>query len=194
MMTTTDLATLAEKLFSYDVIQNAWEHERRGFEINARHVLTHLAKDLVGKQFTSSYEAQTAIAPDCMQYALRLCRWAHIAPRLMFDADCNDASLETEHFVAFAKATGVLAENLHDLDHKTTNNGAILQRTDMVKKTASLLMRCAQLQSKQYGFDLIQAFDQRLACLRERYGIPHPALANEAERHSSVHAYAAACT
>jgi hypothetical protein len=75
MITASELESCAEKLRVYDVVQGGWEQEPNGFGANAGHVLTHLTKDLTNRNFSDSGIVRTALAPDSLQYALRLSRW-----------------------------------------------------------------------------------------------------------------------
>jgi hypothetical protein len=188
MLTVEDLEVCAEKLYVYDVEQGAWEQEPHGFEANAKHVLTHLAKDIVNKDFSSPELVQTAIAPDSMQYALRLGRWAGVEPQDMLVSPGDEWNVRRliarqvsrhrgsviVHATAFAEAMGELASNLHDLDHASTREVAIASRQDAMRETGRLLVNSARLQAEGHQFDLMEAFDARLAHLRERFGIPQP--------------------
>jgi len=78
MLAGDNLETCAAKLYTYDVAQGAWEQEPNGFKANANHVLTHLAKSLVAKNFGDAHTNKTEIAPDSVQYALRLARWSSV--------------------------------------------------------------------------------------------------------------------
>lgn len=69
------LADLNERLRVYDVDQHGWEHEGQGLDVNIRHVQHHLTQDLERKNFTDAQTVEVAVAPDCLQYALRIGRW-----------------------------------------------------------------------------------------------------------------------
>ena len=74
MIAQSELDQIDQKLRYYDVVQGAWEQEANGFEANANHVLTHLAKDLATKDFSDTEIVRDAIAPDSLAYGLRLAR------------------------------------------------------------------------------------------------------------------------
>lgn len=185
MISPANLETLAEKLRVYDVTQGAWEHEPNSFEANARHVLTHLSKDLVGKDFSDIDLVRGAIAPDSVQYALRLSRWAsvdtsEIANITQKEEDLRDIAQDglvdlPWGFASFAGAVGVLAQNLHDFDHANTKEKAIIDTFNSMRSASRLLINSASIQSYQYGFPIIEAFDARLTTLRNRFDIPEPA-------------------
>jgi len=186
MITNVNLEVLAEKLHTYDVDQEAWEQEANGFEANAGHVLTHLAKDLVGKNFDDEELVRTAIAPDSVQYGLRLARWSGIGIAdvvTMGEAE-EDIRSEVEAsfdfkklpwgFASFAGGMRTLAVHLHDAEHKSTREATLRGRQASMRSASRLLINSASIQSYQLNFSLPEAFDNRLAFLRNRFGIPQP--------------------
>lgn len=184
MISPVNLESMAEKLHVYDVDQGAWEQEGNGFEANARHVLTHLAKDVVGKDFTDVDLVRGAIAPDSIQYALRLSRWAGVGVSEIVEVteveEIARDFVEMDRvglpwgFPSFAGAVNILAQNLHDIDHAKTREDALRGTYDAMRSTSRLLVNSASIQSHQHGFSLVDAFDARLATLRNRFGIPEP--------------------
>ncbi len=180
------LEMFAEQLHVYDVDQGAWEQEPNGFEANVGHVLTHLAKDLTGKNFNDRVLVRSAIAPDSIQYGLRLARWSriNIADLVDMDEAEEDIRAEVENgfdsnelpfgFASFAGAMRTLAVHLHDINHESTREGALSNRPASMLSAARLLIDSASIQSFQFDFSLEEAFDARLSFLRDRFGIPHP--------------------
>jgi hypothetical protein len=73
-------------------------------------------------------------------------------------------------------AVGILATNLHDLGHTSTREKAIAIRQSFIMAAGQFLIHYADLSSEELGFDLAEAFDTRLASLRERLNIPEPSL------------------
>lgn len=185
MISTSELEVLADKLYVYDVEQGAWEQEPNGIESNVAHTLTHLTKDLIRKDFTDVELVRDAIAPDSIQYALRLSRWADVR---VSDINTLTAVEEAERslveaglpnklpmgFANFAGATAVLAEYTHNLGHNSTQEQTRLATRQVMKSAARQLVFSAAVQAYQYDFSLPDAFDARLGVLRERFGIPEP--------------------
>ena len=186
MINVAELEELAEKLRVYDVVQGAWEQEPNGFEANAGHVLTHLAKDIVGKNFNDPELVRTAIAPDSLQYGLRLARWSGIPV-----AGLVSVTMEEEHtrsgversmdyrklpwgFASFAGGMQTLAQHLHEVGHKSTRDEAVYHTQASMRSASRLLINSASIQAHQLGFSFTGAFDDRLAFLRNRFGIPEP--------------------
>src|SRR5690606_20534211 len=73
---------LAEELRVYDIDQNGWEHEDKGLEANANHTLKELVRARRKDMFEPSV-VEGELAPDAVQYALRLVRWANIHTGVM---------------------------------------------------------------------------------------------------------------
>ncbi len=184
MLSAQNLEQLSQELYVYDVVQGAWEQEPNGFEANAAHVLTHLAKDLSLKDFNNPDESRTAIAPDSLQYAFRLARWGGVEPAELtekrgaawFQASKAAAKIgiPTEHAGAHILAMSVIAINLHDLGHASARAEAIEARRIDMRFAGRLLVESADLQAKAYEFDLVDAFRTRLTSLRRRFGIAQP--------------------
>lgn len=188
MLKQEQLQDMSDKLYVYDVEQGAWEQEPNGFEANAKHVLTYLTKDLILKNFSDREVLQQQIAPDLLQYALRLGRWANQGiTELLPDSQTytriiqirnlnhNYATMHTGHVSTLA-AVGTMAANLHDHDHTSLREKAIIAQPEMARQAARFLVNAATRQAVNYSFDIDQAFDDRLTCLRERFGIPQPSL------------------
>lgn len=178
------LESMAHKLEVYDVRQGAWEQEPNGYEANAKHVLTHLAKDLALKDFNDPQVVEKEIAPDMAQYAFRLVRWGNVGPHMVLDhTQLRSSQLVDlarryqglpEHQVATIAGMSALAKNLHDWDHASTRLEA---QTDLRLKSAlpaRYLFMSAVAASEKYEFDLSETFDNRLNSLRERFGVPQP--------------------
>jgi hypothetical protein len=186
MINTASLEVLAERLRVYDVDQAAWEQEPNGFEANASHVLTHLAKDLVGKNFADANLVRTAIAPDSVQYGLRLARWSGIpvADLVRVTGVEEDIRNEVEEsfdfrklpwgFASFAGGMRTLAIHLHDIDHQSERDDAMRYMHTSMRSASRLLINSASIQAHQLDFSLTNAFNDRLAFLRNRFGIPQP--------------------
>ena len=184
MISAANLEFLDQKLRVYDVDQGAWEQEPNGFAANARHVLTHLTKDMVGKDFSDVDLVRESIAPDSVQYALRLSRWSLVKGAYLAEVTDTEESVRSiaekglENlpwgFASFAGAVCLLAQNLHDMDHKKTRDRASKDTHDTMRSVSRLLIDSASIQSNQYGFSLVKAFDARLSVLRNRFNIPEP--------------------
>jgi hypothetical protein len=180
-----EIGAAAGRLSVYDVEQGAWEQESHGYIANATHVLTHLAKGLTTKDFLDAEIVQGELAPDSVQYALRLMRWTgqtslNGAPGPREIGYVNDrhrlanfASMP-RHQIAYMGATARLAAGLHDEGHESTRARAEDERNFFAKDAAKLLLYSASLQADAFNFDLAAAFDHRLSVLREHFGIPDP--------------------
>src|SRR5690606_3907844 len=77
-ITVDQLEVMAESLRLYDVVDGGWVHEGRGLDFNLRHIGWHLADMIDRKDFTDRKCVVTEIAPDCVQYGLRIARWSQI--------------------------------------------------------------------------------------------------------------------
>ncbi len=183
MINAADVRELSEKLRVYDVVQGGWEQEPNGYEENVNHVLLHLVKDSTAKDFTDPTLLRTAIAPDALQYAIRLGRWSNqdavdlmptettrqrireLAPRF---------GLIPVHQLAHLQASTTLAHNLHGLDHKNDAEQAAAETIETARMAAGFLLYAANLQATQYKFDLKETFDARLLTLRQKFNIPEP--------------------
>jgi len=186
MIYAEELEKMNESLRVYDVVQGVWEQEPNGPEANMRHVLTHLSKDLIGKDFTDKELVRTAIAPDSVAYGLRLGRWADLetSELVHMTAVEEDARNQAESglpqlpngFASFAGGMSILAQYLHELDHEKTRSDMQTRFATQTTMTsaARLLINSASIQSFQYGFTLVDAFEARLDSLRTRFKVPKP--------------------
>lgn len=183
MIRPENLDIISERLKVYDVVQEGWEHEPKGIEVNFQHVLTHLAKDPGLKDFSDPELIRNTIAPDSLQYALRLGRWAgiHSVELSMTETEISIPTSLQKHLgnlppgvPSYMGATSILAKHLHDIDHKSTQFEAEQGRYDAMRSAARLLLNSAEVQAGHYNFNLVRAFDNRLRNLRERFGIPEP--------------------
>lgn len=174
---------LAGKLHVYDVEQHGWEHEGLSLEVNARHVLIHLVKDISNKDFNDEELVKAAIAPDLTQYALRLCRWSDSSADSLLEANDDDfvANPSTSFTAYYEKdkagtlnAIGILADVLHDVDHENMKSKAREEMPLAALFAAKFLLVAAEFQATTIGFDLPDSFDNRLTHLRQRFGIPEP--------------------
>lgn len=181
-LTQNQLISLTDKLTYYDVEQKAWEQEPNGFEANAHHVLTHLTKDVVNKDYTKRKLVEEEIAPDAVAYAIRLRRWAGIHPNQPVNwsvgteqgSDLRRLGRIPLNLAFTLEANALLATHLHDLDHHKTRERAIENRSQIISGASDLLIVSADAAANQYRFSIIEAFDNRLAQLRERFDIPQP--------------------
>lgn len=183
MITAEQLEVCANKLFVYDVLQDGWEQEHNGAPANMAHVLTHLVKDLKAKDFRKRDTVQGAIAPDHLQYAIRFARWTgQSVADFILGKDVDD-ELKDIPVLTHSTATGQLrhiaaavhiAENSHGTGHKAEEHTALAQQPAVALHAGGLLLRAADVQATVFDFDLVEAFDARLAALRARFGIPTP--------------------
>lgn len=180
---TDQLEECAEKLRIYDVDQKGWEHEPKGAKFNLHHVATHSGKDLVNKKFDLKSDVRHKIAPDSLAYALRLMRWTRqSSDRIPQEGDMFVRSWLTTTKLhptnralnAFVAGVGRLSEYLHDTDHPNSRKKTQLNRDEMIAQAAGLWVISAEIQASEFEFDLVEAFDERLDDLRERFDIPKP--------------------
>jgi len=183
MLSDLELQKKTDKLQIYDVVQSGWEQEGNGFEANVFHVLTHLNSNIFGKDFTDEKTVKSEIAPDSLQYAIRLGRWTGNSAKDILGANV-DSSIDRltfrkigsipMHYVAYEEATYKLTTHLHDLGHKKERDRAIAARSETMAAASRLLIHSAILQSEEFDFDLLSSFDTRLSELRLRFKIPEP--------------------
>ena len=176
------LEDMSAKMYVYDVLQGAWEQEPNGFEANAKHVLTHLSKDLILKDFTDAKVVREQITPDLIQYAVRLMRWSAQAVGAVEYPSTESEQLArirgkygvgTAH-ACYIAAIGVMAASLHDHDHSRIREAAIEAAPAMARQAAGFLLEAVRIQAESNNFDILTSFDNRLASLRTRFGIPEP--------------------
>lgn len=183
MIYAEQLENMAGKLKVYDVDQKGWEHEGQGLKINTRHVYIHIANSLANKNFNDHNVVQTEIAPDSVQYALRIGRWTKtknfktMLPRtdLLFKSNTR-AALESisPGEAAFKEAVGTLGKTFHDLEHESSREEASQYLIRSARHAASFLIISAGLQAEEHGFDIEEVMENRLTVLRERFDIPEP--------------------
>lgn len=188
------LEVLADKLRVYDVDQCGWEGDPEGPKpktviANLTHVVFHLSDVIERKDFSNREVVCDKVAPDAIQYSLRIARWGSLAieqiipseqQRYAYDT-ATTLGISTSHesyldlaLSSFVRANGTLARQLHDEDHASTKETALTKRSSSLSDTAALLIQCATVQSSRGEFDLTEAFDDRLANLRQRFGISEP--------------------
>jgi len=133
-------------------------------------------------------QVESEIAPDLMQYGLRIVRWGNLAlqdiaqtidPQIV-DPEVVMAQarrgLRTTKYapittVEFANAL-LLGRQVHDEDHRSSRIEAIAMRSERLPKVASLLLQTAHMQSDRGNFDLQSSLETRLMSLRERFDVP----------------------
>ncbi|HUA13148.1 MAG TPA: hypothetical protein VL989_01475 [Candidatus Sulfotelmatobacter sp.] len=185
MLSKAELRDLSGPLYTYDVEQGGWDLEDKGLRANAQHVMTHLVKDLVGKDFGDRNTVEFVIAPDCLQYALRFARWNSDSSDRVYPGDRSlsgfiDLSERGNfkatplYFAEFAEAAATLAEELHELDHEDEEDGYAGDLPHAMLESGVLLVASAMEQAQTFEFDLVDAFGKRLDSLRERFQIPQP--------------------
>lgn len=177
---------MAEELRVYDIEQRGWEHETQGFDANASHVLTHLAKGLLIKDFGDPNQVECEIAPDSVQYALRFARWGEFPVATITDSPLSfvdehppaaplwERGDEAPGLRPYISATILLNAYVHDLGH---TEARLLARRDVGETAVRIsrhLLYSAQEQAAAFGFPLSTAFYDRLIELRDRFHIPQP--------------------
>lgn len=196
MIEVSDLEQMAEKLRVYDVVQDGWEGDPEGsspksVEDNLRHVGEHLAGVVAFKNFGLSEVTDNEIVPDCLQYGLRMARWVSVEPNELVGQEYPYAA-ETmgiasrlqigsgdhgELLAGVILANGILmGRQMHDEDHERLHDNALRERANSVRTASGILIRAAWEQEvwARGRFSLTEVFDDRLASLRERFGIPEP--------------------
>lgn len=181
MVDTDQLREMRDALWVYDVVQEGWEHEDKGLDINMRHVGLHLSDVIDRKDFMNEGVIANEIAPDSLQYALRLSRWGNLAIAAI--APDDDIRREVEErgctigtslddFISITRANAVIARNRHDVDHASTKEKGLNGERSAMQYAAKLLVHSANLQADFFEFDIMESFTMRLASLRERFNIP----------------------
>ncbi len=195
MIEVEKLEGMADRLRVYDVDQNGWELDPEGkqrgrLRHNMAHVGLHLADVIERKDFFDTRIVRSEIAPDSMQYALRLARWGSVALEEIVPASIDYSAamslqsrlrlnwIGSAPLASFIKAQGVLSRQLHSEDHVNTRKRAYDQRPEALGEVAGLLVQTACMQANNdpnnEQFDIVEAFDLRLSHLRQRFGIPEP--------------------
>jgi len=177
-----ELVFMNAALVEYDVDQDGWEHEQKGFEFNVNHAL----KELVRARRKDLYDAATActdLAPDAMQYALRLARWNGFSPSLVLPTAQTEALAEGEaaakrfgvrRLGAYAASELILVDFVHKLDHDSERGDALAGKFDSMTRAAQTLTLFALDTANEFRFSLPNAFYERLSELRRRFNIPMP--------------------
>ncbi len=184
MIEAEQLVSMDAQLRVYDVDQGGWEHEGQGLEVNVRHVHDHLSQDITGKNFRDPAEVREAIAPDAVQYALRLARWTtssavDLIPtgddtsRLQHLWNTNLSGLQSYH-AAWIEASATLARNFQLLAHPKDREAAQAEQSLVARKAGRLLLYSGLLASQCHGFNVEYVFQKRLTSLRRRFNIPDP--------------------
>jgi hypothetical protein len=187
----SELELCAQELYVYDVIQGGWVHEQRGLEVNVGHVLTHLTKGYLSKNFMDSDEVRTAIAPDSAQYALRLARWTgHPAAELAgptsddkINAVANNLGfvLRTSP-IGLMVATGLVGDSLHTMGHASDIEAVRDEIDEPLMEAGRFLARYAIKSAVYYGNDFKESFDARLAEIRQVSDIDNPTAEEAAQK------------
>lgn len=177
-----DVEAMSMALKTYDVDQGGWEHEDKGLEFNVNHVLKELVR-AERKDFFHPDVVRTDLAPDAMQYALRLARWTGFNRELVLpspdiergaDAHAILIRTQTRRIGAFAAGQLVIADFVHRLDHASERSNALRGRFDTLPAASQALMLFALDSANEFDFRPRKAFSDRLASLRERFGISQP--------------------
>ena len=180
------LQNLSRELYVYDVLQQGWQQELKGYELNAKHTLTHLSKNFI-KNFRDARVLAEEIAPDSVMYALRLARWNCVDPiitpgdMLVDNGHLQDAGSMAARFpgiplhqAAYIAATTALGGHTHGFDHDEFHELTVTHQPYAVREIGGLLLYSASLQAEEASFDLPEAFSNRLANLRTHFGMPEP--------------------
>lgn len=183
------LDQLADDLAYYDIDQMGWEQGPNGMRANAEHVQYHLAKDVTVKDFADRETVRTAIAPDALQYGLRLVRWSGFSH---WPGDKRaERGIQSEfirsHYVnarqrlslptgmlEWMEAGAILANNSHSFGHASEREQAEKDLPKEMVAAAGMLLLCADNMAEEHHVDLEKAFHERLFDLRNRFGIPQP--------------------
>lgn len=169
------LEVCAQELYVYDVVQEGWVHEPRGLEVNVGHVLTHLTKSYLSKNFMDRDEVRTAVAPDSVQYALRFARWTGSEPAELAGPTSDEKRQTvidnlgfalTTNPIDFMVATGLVGESLHELGHISYEEADSDEIKLKLIRAGRFLTRYALGKAIYYGFDFKESFDARLAEVR----------------------------
>ena len=181
-LTVPQYVNMADELRIYDVLQGGWEHEGKGIEFNATHVLKEIVRAR-RKNFFEPYVVENDLAPDAVQYALRFSRWANLSvgsilPTLENDIKADSHSHTYNHegkrIGGWSLAEIALADFTHSLDHTSERQGALNNMRSDLAEVSQFLVYFAELSASEIDFSLQDAFTNRLNDLRERFDIPQP--------------------
>ncbi len=183
MISASQSETMVRSLRMYDVVDGGWVHESKGLDFNLRHVSIELADMSDRKDFTDPDQVQREIAPDLVQYGLRIARWAAVHPDSLVISDGEEADEHVrkqsrkytgsdafEDFFAVSAAMGILARDRHPVDHGDKVAGSLDR--DNLGRAAHMLLWAANNQATCGDFDIVEALDERLAGLRVRFDVP----------------------
>ncbi|MDQ3159122.1 MAG: hypothetical protein M3P98_03255 [bacterium] len=168
------------ELHQYDVVENLWAFNDAGLLGNMTHVVHHLTKGDLKKDFNDPNVMQTEVVPDDIQYALRMARWCSFFPeevkppadsKITIDAGIlkHNVKAPTISMAHRWTARSLLATIAHDSEHSILTGGNMIRDPGTEKDIAKHLFRAATLDAKTYEFDPIEAFYTRLAYLRRIY-------------------------
>lgn len=173
---------MSEQLKVYDIDQQGWEHSDKGRDFNVTHVLKELVRAR-RKDFTNKEVIKNELAPDAIQYGLRMSRWGvfpidFILPTIDLeietDAYCNRNNIKKPEIGAWALAEITLAEFSHNLDHASKEIYKDNSDEQSIIRASRLLLYFAEYSADEYNFDLQESFTNRLTNLRQRFNIPQP--------------------
>lgn len=174
---------LSAELRVYDVDQGGWEHEPKGLKFNAEHVLKEVVRAR-RKDMLDPAVVVSELAPDAVQYALRLGRWAGVAADDMLPG-IHTRTAAAEHgskykvpqvyLSSWALAEITLADFTHSLDHKSERARARKAAARDLGRCAGHMLHFVEVAAVTHSFSVQDSFRSRLASLRERFGIPQPA-------------------
>jgi hypothetical protein len=180
-LSSKDIDAMSMELKVYDVDQGGWEHEDKGLEFNLTHTLKELDR-AERKDFFDSEVVRSELAPDAMQYALRLARWTGFkhemvleTPRIEKAIDSHAKLMRTTcRLGAYAAGRIMLADHIHRLDHESERQEAVQTRFVSLPRISQALMLFALDSATEFNFRPRQAFFDRLTNLRKRFDIPQP--------------------
>lgn len=195
MIEVNTLEQMADNLRLYDVVDGGWEGDPEGadpktIEDNLKHVGEHLAGVIAFKNFFNPVTVRQEIAPDLMQYGLRIARWGNLPLESLIpesNTHYSDAmgmqdrihlhTMGTAPVASVILANGVLlGQQMHDEDHKDKKVEAVRRREESLPYAAALLIQASVIQANNGPdndrFDLKMAFADRIAHLRVRFDVP----------------------
>lgn len=197
MLEISDLEQMAVVLRQYDVRDGGWEGDPEGtnnprsVEDNLKHVGEHLAGVIAFKNFFNASIVREEIAPDLMQYGLRIARWGslpleslipkatpHYSDTMGMQDRIHLHTIGSAPIASVILANGVLlGQQMHDEDHQAKNAEAVLLRKERLPYASALLVQAANIQANNdpdnNRFDLMMSFAARIAHLRKRFDIQH---------------------
>lgn len=177
-----DIEAMSMDLEVYDADQNGWEHEAKGLEFNLNHTLKELVRAR-RKDFYDPDVVRAELAPDAMQFALRLARWTGFKRELVLPGAQTESYVNAyatrirtaaRRIGAFAAGEVMLANYTHKLDHASEREEAIQTKFIHLPPVSKALMLFALDSANEFDFNPRNSFVKRLSDLRERFGIPQP--------------------